>query len=274
MSKTLPNVLSIAGSDPSGGAGILADLRTFAAFGVYGTAALAALTAQNTTGVSAVMPVPADFLRAQLDAVFSDVRVDAVKIGMLGTSEAVRAVAVALREYRPPHVVLDPVLRASTGAALLDADALDVLRDELLPRATLITPNAAEAGALLGVAAPRSVAEAHEAAAALVARGAPAALVTGGHLGTTEDCVDVLHDGRKTWELSVPRTSIGGGGRHGTGCTFSSAVAALLALGRTLPDACAGGQRFVAASIIRSVELQVGRGVTPVNQLSGEPAQH
>lgn len=260
------NVLSIAGSDPSGGAGIQADLKTFAALGVYGCAAPTALTAQNTLEVSAVFPIPADFLRQQLDAVFTDVRLGAVKIGMLGTADAVLTVAAVLRAYRPPYVVLDPVLRATTGSRLLDTDAVGTLRDELLPLVTIITPNADEAGALLGIAPPRSVAAARKAAAMLVMRGAAAALVTGGHLADAEFCVDVLHDGRMLWEFSVPR--VPGGRTHGTGCTLSSALAALLARGHGLQQACAEAQQFVAASITRGADLRVGRGARPLHQLA------
>jgi hydroxymethylpyrimidine/phosphomethylpyrimidine kinase len=265
VTRHIPNVLSIAGSDPSGGAGIQADLKTFAALGVYGCAAPTALTAQNTVEVSAVLSVPADFLRRQLEAVFADVRVDAVKIGMVGAADAVRAVAAILRAYRPSFVVLDPVLHASTGARLLHTDALDALRDELLPLATVVTPNAVEAGALLGIAAPRSIAEAREAASLLAAHGPGAALVTGGHLADAADAVDVLHDGHIAREFRVRRFP--GGGTHGTGCTLSSAIAALLARGYALPEACAEGQRFVAASIARGADLRVGRGAGPVHPL-------
>jgi hydroxymethylpyrimidine/phosphomethylpyrimidine kinase len=265
MSGEVRNVLSIAGSDPSGGAGIQADLKTFAALGVYGCAVITALTAQNTVEVSAVLPVPADFLRRQLETVFSDVRVDAVKIGMLGSVDAVRTVIAALRAYRPAFVVVDPVLRASTGARLLDADALDALRDELFPLATVVTPNAVEVGALLGIEAPRSIAEAREAAGSLTARGVRAALVTGGHLADADVSVDVLHDGREIRELRVSR--IHSARTHGTGCTLSSAIAALLARGHGLPQACAEAQQFVAASITRGADLRVGRGVGPVHQL-------
>ncbi|MGI8765110.1 MAG: bifunctional hydroxymethylpyrimidine kinase/phosphomethylpyrimidine kinase [Gemmatimonadaceae bacterium] len=265
MSLRTVNVLSIAGSDPSGGAGIQADLKTFAALGVYGCAALTALTAQNTVEVSGVFSIPVDFLRRQLEAVFTDVSVDAVKIGMLGTADTVRMVAAVLRAYQLPYVVLDPVLHATTGARLLDADALDALRGELLPLVTIVTPNADEAGALLGIAPPRSVAEARKAAAMLVERGGSAALVTGGHLADAEFCVDVLHDGSTLWEFPVPRAP--SGRTHGTGCTLSSAVAALLARGHGLQQACAEAQRFVAASITRGADLRVGRGARPVHQL-------
>lgn len=265
MTGRIPNVFSIAGSDPSGGAGIQADLRTFAALGAYGCAAPAVLTAQNTVAVSAVFSVPADFLRRQLDAVFTDVRVDAVKIGMLGTTDAVRSTAAVLRSHRPPFVVLDPVMRATTGARLLDDGALGVLREELLPLVTVVTPNAAEAGALLGITPPRTVAEAGDAAGRLVTLGARAALVTGGHLAAVRDCVDVLHTGHEVHELRVARVATSA--LHGTGCTLSAALAVLLARGYDLRRACHEAQRFVAASITRAADLSVGRGAAPLHQL-------
>ena len=264
MRSRVPNVLSIAGSDPSGGAGIQADLRTFAALGVYGCAALAALTAQNTIAVSAVFPVPADFVRQQLEAVFSDIELSAVKIGMLGSLAAARVVADILRAYSPPFVVLDPVMRASTGAVLLADDALRALRDELMPLATIVTPNAFEAGVLAGTPAPRSVREAHDAAQRLVAHGARAVLVTGGHLAEPDVSVDVLHTGSDTFEYRVPR--LAAIKTHGTGCTLSSAIAALLARGHALPDACERAQRFVADAIAHRDELHAGHGVSPVYQ--------
>ena len=264
MGSNVPNVLSIAGSDPSGGAGIQADLRTFAALGVYGCAALTALTAQNTIVVSAVFPVPADFVRQQLEAVFSDIELSAVKIGMLGSLAAARVVAGILRAYSPPFVVLDPVMRAGTGAILLEDDALLALRDELMPLATIVTPNAFEAGMLAGTPAPRSVSEAHDAAQRLVAHGARAVLVTGGHLDEPDVSVDVLHTGSDTFEYRVPR--IAATRTHGTGCTLSSAITALLACGHALPDACERAQRFVADAIARRDELDAGHGAAPVYQ--------
>lgn len=264
MGSRVPNVLSIAGSDPSGGAGIQADLRTFAALGVYGCAALTALTAQNTVAVSAVFPVPADFVRQQLEAVFSDIELSAVKIGMLGSLAAARVVADILRAYSPPFVVLDPVMRASTGAVLLADDALRALRDELMPLATIVTPNAFEAGVLAGTPAPRSVREAHDAAQRLVAHGARAVLVTGGHLDEPDVSVDVLHMDSDTFEYRVPR--IAAIETHGTGCTLSSAIAAFLARGHALPDACERAQRFVSDAIARRDELHAGHGAAPVYQ--------
>lgn len=268
MSAPLPNVLSIAGSDPSGGAGIQADLKTFAALGVYGCAVPAVLTAQNTVGVTDVFAVPAAFLREQLDAVFSDVRIDAVKIGMLGSKEAVRTVSAVLRDYRPGIVVLDPVLRSSTGATLLELDAIAFLRDELLPLATLITPNAEEAGTLLDTPPPSTIADAAEAAARLASRTMHAVLVTGMTRESTGSgpaaVVDVLYDRGDIVEFELTR--VDSPNTHGTGCTASSAAAALLALGNDMRSACRAAQRFVAASIAAGSRLRAGRGPGPVNQ--------
>jgi len=283
------NVLSIAGSDPSGGAGIQADLKTFAALGVYGAAAITALAAQNTRHVTRVFPVPYDIVAAQLDALFSDVRIDAVKIGMLGSVETVHVVAAALREYRPPFVVLDPVMRASTGSLLLDHSALSTLVDTLLPLVTVVTPNLAEAVTLLGVAMsggdtsgvaipggailggaipdaalPRTIDDAHAVAAALT-RYAPAVLVTGGHGADARYCIDVLHDQSNTQEFRVARRPEQT--MHGTGCVLSSAIAALLAQGMALRLACERAQRFVASAIAYGPLLSVGHGAGPVHAL-------
>lgn len=262
---TIPNVLTIAGSDPSGGAGLQGDLKTLAALGVWGCAVPTALTVQHTRAVQAVWPVPAACVAAQLDALFDDVAIHAVKVGMLGDAAVARAVADALGRHRPPHVVLDPVLGASTGGALLDAGGLDALRDRLLPLVTLVTPNAHEAGALLDAPPPTTADEAAEAARALVALGAGAALVTGGHLGDPAECVDVLYDGAAVHAVRTPR--VPGGGAHGTGCALASALAALLAHGRPLAAACAEAQRFVAGAIAAARELRVGSGIAPVHVL-------
>lgn len=259
--ERVPNVLSIAGSDPAGGAGIQADLKTFAALEVYGCAVPAVLTAQNTRQVSRVFGLPGDFLEVQLRTLFDDVQIDAVKIGMLGSRDAVVIVARTLREYRPPTVVLDPVLRASTGAALLDDDALAALRCELLPLTTLVMPNAAEAGALLGRAAPRTVSDAESAAADLCRHGARAALVTGGHLELADVSTDVLHSDGEVTRFDIARVPHD---NHGTGCTLSAALAAYLARGESLKNACALAQRFVASAMRESDRLAVGRGRSPV----------
>jgi hydroxymethylpyrimidine/phosphomethylpyrimidine kinase len=220
--------LTIAGSDPSGGAGIQADLKTFAALGGYGCAVLTGLTAQSTTGVTRVLPVPADMVTAQLETLFADVAVDAVKIGMTTDAAVARAIVAALQDLRAdgraPFVVLDPVMVATSGDRLLAADAEAVLRDELLPLADLVTPNLPEAAALLGVELARDGAEAADQARALLGLGARFALVKGGHLGSA-DAVDHLAGENDTVALTAPR--IATRNTHGTGCTLSSACAVL-----------------------------------------------
>jgi hydroxymethylpyrimidine/phosphomethylpyrimidine kinase len=225
--------LSIAGSDSGGGAGLQADLKTFAAHRVHGLTAVAALTAQNTREVSAIHAPPPAFLAAQLEAVFADFRVGAVKIGMLATRELIETVAQALDRHAAINIVLDPVMIASSGAALLEADAVDAMKRWLLPRADVLTPNLPEAAALLGVA---SIArgDMREAAAALHAMGPGNVLLKGGHLAGGE-LVDVFHDGREFREFVHPRLELEG---HGTGCTLSSAIAANMVLGFDVPVAC------------------------------------
>lgn len=248
-----PRVLSIGGSDPRGGAGIQADLRTFAVHGVYGCAAITALTVQNDRAVLAVEAVHPALVARQVMVVLQGAHVGAVKVGMLATGAVAhavaRAVATALGASRDMPVVIDPVLRSTTGTALLDDDGLAVLRRELLPLATVLTPNAAEAGALLGAPAPRSVPEMRDAATALRALGPRWVLVSGGHVDAGDECVDVLAGEDVLCELRVPKVRIAA--THGTGCTLSSAIAARLALGHHVPDACARAQQFVAATLLR-----------------------
>jgi len=261
MSMRIPNVLSIAGSDPSGGAGIQADLKTFAALGVYGMAAISGLTAQNTRGVSAIQPLPAAFVAAQIDAVFEDIRVDAVKLGMLGEADVVTAVADCLRRWQPPVIVLDPVMLAKSGAALLAESAVESLRRQLLPLATIITPNLPEAGALLGVPAPADLPAMRQAARALHALGPAWVLLKGGHL-PGEDCTDLLHDGREFVEF--PGRRIPTAHTHGTGCTLSAAIAAGLARGLAMPRAVAQAKAYLTAAIAAADSLDVGHGHGPV----------
>lgn len=242
-----------------------ADLKTFTAFGVYGCAVPAALTAQNTTAVTSTFAVPAEFLEQQIDTLFADVAIDAVKIGMLGSLDAIRTVSAALRRHRPRFVVLDTVFRATTGSLLIDPRALDAFREGLLPLATVVTPNAREAAVLLDCAAPRTVKAATTCARDLVARGARAALVTGGHLPLKSESVDVLFDGAQVSEFRIAR--VPGPSRHGTGCALSSAIAARLALGDTLTQACERAQAFVAQAIAASDALRVGKGAPPVNHI-------
>jgi hydroxymethylpyrimidine/phosphomethylpyrimidine kinase len=249
--------LTIAGSDSGGGAGIQADLKTFAAYGAFGMSALTAITAQNTVAVTAVQVLPAALVRAQIDAVLTDLGTDVIKTGMLGSAEVVRAVAEALAAHRPTALlVVDPVMIAKSGNTLLDTDAVEALRTLLLPYADLVTPNAPEAAALTGHEV-HSTATAREAARRLHGLGARAVLVKGGHL-PGEDVVDVFFDGQALHELRGPR--LPGPHTHGTGCTLASAIAAGLALGRPLEAAVADARAYVAGAIAHAPRLGHGHG--------------
>ena len=256
------NVLSIAGSDPSGGAGIQADLKAFSARGVYGMAALTALTAQNTQGVSAVHAVPPDFVAEQIRMIFADVRVDAVKIGMIANAGIAEAVAGALEPHRGIAVVLDPVMVAKGGASLLDLRAAEALTARLLPLATVITPNLPEAAALLGEpeATDRATMEAQ--AMRLRALGPTAVLVKGGHLGGTES-PDVLVSNAGTCWFEAPRIQTKN--THGTGCSLSSAIAAELAKGSAPAEAVAAAKAWLAGAVVAAGDLSVGTGHGPVH---------
>lgn len=244
MPRCRHSVLTIAGSDSGGGAGIQADLRTFAAHGLHGLSAIAALTAQNTLGVRAVEVPDVGFLRAQIDACFEDFSIRAVKLGMLATARVIHAVADAIAAHRPPWLVLDPVMVASSGARLLEPDALEALRVRLLPQASLITPNIPEAELLLG--RPIDDAGAEQALEDLLALGARAVLLKGGHLATSDAVIDRLHDGRERHGFQHPRLAVEG---HGTGCTLASAVAARLASGEDLVSACRGATDYVHGAL-------------------------
>ena len=237
--------LTIAGSDSGGGAGIQADLKTFAAHGVHGLAAIAALTAQHTRGVTAVHVPPLEFLRAQIDACFDDFRIGAVKLGMLASSAVIHAVADALEHHRPPHVVLDPVMVATSGARLLESDALDALRRRLIPLATILTPNIPEAELLLGHPIDGD-ARADDALAELLALGARAMLLKGGHLQGTVMMLDRFGDGRQSVRFAHDRLAVEG---HGTGCTLASAIAANLCLGKSLLHACNDATDYVHGAL-------------------------
>jgi hydroxymethylpyrimidine/phosphomethylpyrimidine kinase len=252
--------LTIAGSDSSGGAGIQADLKTFAAFGVYGASVLTALTAQNTRGVCAIADLEPGFVAAQIDAVADDFRIDAAKTGMLSRAEIVDAVAERVRARAIPNLVVDPVIVATSGDVLLRADAVAKMRDVMLPLAALVTPNLGEA-ALLATHPVTDAKSMREAARALVGLGARAALVTGGDL--SGDAVDVLYDGREFTELSAPRVPIGR--VHGAGCTLAAAIAACLARGEALGDAVAAAKRFVTEALRTAPPL--GGGARPLNHL-------
>ena len=257
MSRRVPAVLSIAGSDSGGGAGIQADLKAFARCGVHGMTAITALTAQNTTGVSAVHSVPPDFIVEQVRHVATDIGVDAVKIGMLGTAETVRAVNTALDLLDPATpIVIDPVMVAESGAVLLDDDARAALAALLLPRATVITPNLPEARVL---ASAGEAVDAEVLARHLHGLGPHAVVVTGGH---REEVTDVFYDGATLEVLTGPRHP--DGAAHGSGCTHSSALAAHLALGRT-PLEAAHAARAIASEAVRNGLREIGHGAGPVD---------
>ena len=263
--RAIPNVVSIAGIDPSGGAGLFADLKAFSALGVYGCGVVAALTAQNTRAVTGVHLPPNDFIRLQLDTLFDDVPIASAKIGMLGNAGVVRAVADGLHPRRLPHLVLDPVMIAKSGDALLADDAIALLLEAIFPLATLITPNLPEAGVLLRERAPESVREMRRAAEKLRELLSHSderwVLLKGGHL-PGDDLVDLLFDGDKMYEL--PSRRIATRHTHGTGCSYSAAIAALLPQRDHAPSAVREAHAWLARAIARADELAV----------AGSPAGH
>jgi hydroxymethylpyrimidine/phosphomethylpyrimidine kinase len=262
MTRPIPNVLTIAGSDSGGGAGIQADLKAFSALGAYGASVITALTAQNTRGVTAIHTPDPAFITAQLDAVFDDIRIDAVKIGMLANAQIVRAVAQALRRHRPKHVVLDTVMISKSNHALLAPDAVDAVRDELLPLADLLTPNLPEAAALLGTTPAADEAAMIDQGEALRALGARAVLMKGGHLSAA-DSPDWLVQESGTLRLGGPRVPVKN--THGTGCTLSAAIAALIPQRDDLASAVADAKLYLTGALEQSDRLDVGHGVGPVH---------
>jgi len=259
---TTPIALTIAGSDSSGGAGIQADLKTFAALGVYGASVITALTAQNTIGVSAIHRVPADVVTAQIDAVFGDLDVKAVKIGMVAQATTIDAIAAGLARWSPKHIVLDPVMVATSGDRLLAADAVAGLRAKLIPRASLITPNLPEAAALLDEAVAASAAAIESQGRRLMAMGTPAVLIKGGH-GEGPESIDYLVTGAGVVALAAPR--IATENTHGTGCSLSSAIAAGLAKGEEMETAVRNAKAWVSAAIAAADRLSVGHGHGPIH---------
>ena len=263
---TAPVALTIAGSDSSGGAGIQADLKTFAALGVYGASVITALTAQNTRGVAGIHQVPAEFVAAQIDAVFSDLAVDAVKIGMVAQLATIDAIAEGLKRWSPGHVVLDPVMVATSGDRLLAADAVEGLRAKLIPRAALITPNLPEAAALLDEPVAVSEAAIESQGQRLLAMGCAAVLIKGGH-GQGAESTDYLVSGNGSIALPAPR--IATQNTHGTGCSLSSAIAAGLAKGEDLETAVRHAKTWISAAIMAADRLGVGHGHGPVHHFHG-----
>lgn len=265
LSQRYPRVLSIAGSDSGGGAGIQADLKTIAALGCYGMTAITALTAQNTLGVRAIHAVPAAFLKEQIAAVVEDIGIDAVKIGMLHAPEIVEAVVWAIDTYRLPNVVLDPVMVATSGDTLIEEATIGVLVRELFPRATLVTPNLDEAALLLG--RPLATVDEMEAAAAeLLQRGAGAVLLKGGHLPgeIVSDLLALRGEAPAFW-IRLTGERIASGNLHGSGCTLSSAIAAFLAIGQTLEEAVQSAHAWVRGAIAEGAHVRTGNGNGPLN---------
>ncbi len=259
---TTPVALTIAGSDSSGGAGIQADLKTFAALGVYGACVITALTAQNTQGVTGIHQVPPDFVTAQIDAVFADLDVGAVKIGMVAELSVIEAIAAGLTRWSPRHIVLDPVMVATSGDRLLANDAVEALRAKLVPRASILTPNLPEAAALLDEPLASSEAAIEDQGRRLLALGCPAVLIKGGH-GQGSESIDYLVRESGAIALAAPRVATQN--THGTGCSLSSAIAAGLAKGEDLETAVRSAKAFVSAAIIASDRFSVGHGHGPIH---------
>ncbi|GAB3929646.1 hydroxymethylpyrimidine/phosphomethylpyrimidine kinase [Microlunatus endophyticus] len=266
MAGMPPIMLSIAGSDPSGGAGVQADLKTATALGAYGAAVITSLTVQNTRGVTGIHQVPAGFVADQARAVLDDLDVGAIKIGMLATPEIAEAVGSVLAEHPGIPVVLDPVMVATSGDRLVTAETTAVIIEKLLPAATLVTPNLGETGTLLVAEPPQSPDEMVTAAIRLRERGCPAALIKGGHLdGQREVLVDVLADAGGIELIEGPL--IDTANTHGTGCTLSSAIASRLASGDQLRDAIRAARTYLTGALRSGADLEIGRGHGPVDHL-------
>lgn len=261
----MKRALTIAGSDSGGGAGIQADLKTFAALGVFGMSALTAITAQNTTGVLGVVELPPDFVALQIDAVLTDIGADAVKTGMLSNSEIIKVIAAKMMEYRVENLVVDPVMVAKSGAPLLRPEARQALIERLIPLACVITPNLHEAKVLAGMEIA-TLADMKEAARTIHKLGARHVVVKGGHLPGSPESIDILYDGHEFREYAAPRVETKN--THGTGCTFASAIAAGLAKGLSVPEAVGEAKRYLSAILQASADLRLGQGHGPMNHFA------
>lgn len=260
---TTPIVLTIAGSDSGGGAGIQADIKAISATGSYACSVITAITAQNTQGVNGILPIPLEMVEQQLDAVFSDLNIQAVKIGMLADSDIIRLVAAKIRHYQPRFLVIDPVMVATSGDVLLQQQAITTLKTALLPLADIITPNLPEAAALTGLDIPQSMADMQAMISALRNINPHAVLLKGGHLEQSRDSTDLLILATDVIELTTPR--INTHNTHGTGCTLSAAIASYLAQGNNLTTATSLAKRYITAAITAADELNIGHGHGPVN---------
>lgn len=266
MHRTIPNTLTIAGVDPSGGAGVLADIKAMSALGAYATGVITALTAQSTQGVTGIYPVDPSFIKQQIDTLFNDVRIDAVKIGMLGQQPVIRTVVDALAQWKPKYLVLDPVMVAKSGDHLLEKAATSEMREAMFPLSTMITPNLPEAGVLLEMRPAETVKEMYGVAEKLRRLMADKedrwVFLKGGHLPGPE-CTDLLYNGDKMIEMPAQR--INTKNTHGTGCTLSAALAALLPQTTDAVQAAKAAKEYLYKAIARSGDLTVGSGHGPVN---------
>lgn len=263
ISSNTPIVLTIAGSDSGGGAGIQADIKAMSATGSFACSVITAITSQNTQGVSAIFPIPLDHVASQLDAVFSDLNVIAVKVGMLADSNIIKVVADKINQYQPKHLVIDPVMVATSGDLLLEQSAISTLKEALIPLADIITPNLPEGAALTGKPVPESEADMQDMVEELRALGAKAVLLKGGHLEQDENSNDLLILPTSTALISAKRFPTKN--THGTGCTLSSAIASYLAQGNELTQSVELGKRYISEAIAHADQLNVGQGHGPVN---------
>ena len=262
MTSTYYSCLTIAGSDSLGGAGVQADLKTMSAIGIYGMSAITAITAQNTCGVTAIMPVEPQVVSAQIDAIATDIRPDAVKIGMLFSRPIIEAVARSISEHRLSRIVLDPVMISTSGSRLLETDAIDAMVSRLFPIADVITPNRYEAEYLAGmkISTPADVAAAAD---AILSRGAKAVLIKGGHFDGSSMTDYLFSRSHEPRLFSSPKITTSN--THGTGCTLSSAIASYLALGHSMPEAVALGKDFLSKALTAGASIKIGNGHGPVN---------
>lgn len=257
-----PIALTIAGSDSGGGAGVQADLKTFSALGVYGCSVITALTAQNALGVQGVVAVDPGFVRMQFQSVYADLSINAIKIGMLGKVGVVEAVAALIASYKPAYVVVDPVMIATSGDVLLERQAISIMKSQLIPKASIITPNIPEAALLLNCPEPESLDEMTDMIKPLMELGAKAVLLKGGHLDG-ETIVDLFYDGHSLHRFQT--SSINTNNTHGTGCTLSSAVTAFLAKAYSLLEAVSAAKEYITHAIVHADELDIGNGGGPVH---------
>ncbi len=269
LSSSIPIVLTIAGSDSGGGAGIQADIKAISATGSFACSVITAITSQNTLGVSAIFPIPLNHVESQLDAVFTDLNIVAVKIGMLADSDIIKVVVSKIKQYQPKHLVIDPVMVATSGDLLLEHAAINTLKEELIPLADIITPNLPEGAALTGKAVPQSETEMNEMIDDLRALGANAVLLKGGHLQKDQNSNDLLITQDSAELISAKRFPTQN--THGTGCTLSSAIASYLGQGNNLNKAVHLAKQYLSQAIAHADELNVGKGHGPVHHFFASP---